>query len=220
MNPEPPPLQFAHHGDVDIAHLDWGDPPHADPGLPLLVIAGLGGGRLAYPTGFLHALGDAGFHVATYDPRDVGASTRFTGTPQPSPGRALLGRGKPAYTAEDLTDDAAAVLDALGWDRTHVFGMSLGGLVAQRLALRHPDRVASLTSMSAMPSDAGALTGLPAPPAPRLHPQDRRPGLPRHPRGRHRDRGRGRPALRLTGLPLRRARRPQRPGRPTDRRRA
>lgn len=160
MVPEVPPLQVTHHGDVDIAYLDWGDPPHPDPGLPLLVIAGLGGGRLAYPTGFLSALVDTGFHVATYDPRDVGASTRFSGTPQSSPWAALLGGGKPAYTAEALTDDAVAVLDALGWERAHVFGMSLGGLVAQRLALRHPDRVASLTSMSAMPSNAGGLSSL------------------------------------------------------------
>ncbi|MEJ2867301.1 alpha/beta hydrolase [Actinomycetospora sp. OC33-EN08] len=151
-----PPLQVAHHGDVDLAYLDHGGPA----GWPLLVVAGLGGGRLAYPAGFLDALTEVGFRVATYDPRDVGASTRFTGAPRPAPWRALLGGGEPAYTAEDLTDDAVAVLDALGWDRASVFGTSFGGLVAQRVALRHPHRVVSVTSMSAMPSDAGRLSGL------------------------------------------------------------
>ncbi|MDL5157586.1 alpha/beta fold hydrolase [Actinomycetospora termitidis] len=151
-----PPLQVAHHEDVDLAYLDHG----GSGGWPLLVVAGLGGGRLAYPAGFLGALTEVGFRVASYDPRDVGASTRFTGARRPAPWRALLGGGEPAYSAEDLTDDAVAVLDALGWDRASVFGMSFGGLVAQRLALRHPDRIASVTSMCAVPSDAGRLSVL------------------------------------------------------------
>lgn len=56
-----------------------------------------------------------------------------------------------------MTDDAIAVMDALGWDRAHIFGHSLGGTIAQRIALRHPDRVISLVSSAAMPSDVSGL---------------------------------------------------------------
>jgi pimeloyl-ACP methyl ester carboxylesterase len=58
-----------------------------------------------------------------------------------------------------MTDDAIAVLDALGWERAHIFGASLGGMIAQRIALRHPDRVASVVSAMAMPSDVSGIGG-------------------------------------------------------------
>ena len=66
---------------------------------------------------------------------------------------AAVARKRGAYSSEDMTDDAIAVLDALGWERAHVFGVSLGGVIAQRIALRHPDRVLSVVSAAAMPSD-------------------------------------------------------------------
>jgi pimeloyl-ACP methyl ester carboxylesterase len=62
-----------------------------------------------------------------------------------------------AYTAEDMTDDAAAVLDALGWDSAHLFGHSMGGQLAQRMGLRHPQRVRSITSSASLPSDVRGL---------------------------------------------------------------
>jgi len=58
-----------------------------------------------------------------------------------------------------MTDDAVAVLDGLGWDRAHIFGASLGGVIAQRIALRHPDRVLSIVSAAAMPSDVSGIAG-------------------------------------------------------------
>jgi pimeloyl-ACP methyl ester carboxylesterase len=70
---------------------------------------------------------------------------------------ALLRHAPPAYSGEDLTDDAVAVLDALGWERAHLFGHSMGGLVAQRIAIRHPQRVHTLTTSSAVPSDVKGL---------------------------------------------------------------
>jgi pimeloyl-ACP methyl ester carboxylesterase len=72
---------------------------------------------------------------------------------------AALARRRGAYSSEDMTDDAVAVLDALGWERAHIFGASLGGIIAQRIALRHPDRVLSVVSAMAMPSDAVGIRG-------------------------------------------------------------
>jgi pimeloyl-ACP methyl ester carboxylesterase len=72
---------------------------------------------------------------------------------------AALARKRGAYSSEDMTDDAVAVLDALGWDKAHIFGASLGGIIAQRIALRHPDRVLSVTSAMGMPSDAVGIRG-------------------------------------------------------------
>jgi pimeloyl-ACP methyl ester carboxylesterase len=74
-----------------------------------------------------------------------------------NPFAALARRSKQGYTAEDMTDDAIVVMAALGWDRAHVFGHSMGGTLAQRIALRHPDRVLSIVSSAAVPSDASGV---------------------------------------------------------------
>jgi len=103
--------------------------------------------------------GGAGFHVVAYDQRDAGESTRFDDQEHVHPFAALF-RARSPYTAEDMTDDAVAVLDAVGWDSAHLFGHSMGGLLAQRIALRHPSRVRSITVSGAMPSDATGLRQL------------------------------------------------------------
>jgi pimeloyl-ACP methyl ester carboxylesterase len=128
-----------------------------DQGEPLLLIAGLGVSRLWWPQGLSEAFGARGFAVARYDQRDAGQSTRLPATAARSPIAALLGRRGAAYTAEEMTDDAIAVLDALGWESAHLFGVSLGGAIAQRIAIRHPSRVRTLTTMSAVPGDAAGL---------------------------------------------------------------
>ena len=74
-----------------------------------------------------------------------------------SPIAAVLRRRSTAYSAEDMTSDAIAVLDALGWDAAHLFGHSMGGQLAQRTALGYPGRVASITSSASLPSDVGSL---------------------------------------------------------------
>ncbi|NLU66272.1 alpha/beta hydrolase [Streptomyces sp. HNM0574] len=129
-------------------------------GEPLLLVTGLGASRRWFPDGLCRELAAHGFAVARYDQRDGGESTHLPSVSRRSPLSALLrGRGE-AYTAEDVADDAIAVLDALGWESAHLFGVSLGGAVAQRVALRHPGRVRSLTSMAAVPGDVAGLRSL------------------------------------------------------------
>ncbi|MCW3818819.1 alpha/beta fold hydrolase [Micromonospora sp. DR5-3] len=140
----------ARNGDVILAVDELG----GTGGEPLLLVMGLGVSRYWWPDGLVDALVDAGFHVAAFDGRDAGASTHFDDVPAGNPLAGLLRRRPTAYTAEDMTDDTVAVLDALGWQRAHLFGISQGGLVAQRTALRHPQRVHTMTSFAAVPSDA------------------------------------------------------------------
>jgi pimeloyl-ACP methyl ester carboxylesterase len=141
--------QYADSGGVRIAYEELG----GSGGDPLLLVMGLGTSRFWWPDGLVDELVRRGFHVAAYDQRDAGESDCFPNQRVGSPLKALLRRPAPAYRAEDLADDAAAVLDALGWHRAHLFGHSMGGLIAQRIAIRHPDRILSLTTSSAVPSD-------------------------------------------------------------------
>lgn len=146
--------QYALNGDAAIAYEDLGGAG----GRPLLLIMGMAVSRFWWPQGLVRQLIASGFHVVAFDQRDAGESTRFRDDHRGGPVGALFGGRPGAYSAEDMTDDAIAVLDAAGWDSAHVLGVSMGGLVAQRVALRHPGRVRSLTSMAAQPSDAGRLT--------------------------------------------------------------
>lgn len=126
-------------------------------GEPLLLITGLGVNRHWIPDGLCRMLAAKGFAVARYDQRDGGESTHLPPPSTRTPVSALLGKKTEVYTAEDMADDAAAVMSALGWRSAHLLGVSLGGAVAQRVTLRHPDRVRSLTSMAAVPGDVAGL---------------------------------------------------------------
>lgn len=128
-------------------------PVGAEQGIVLLNIA-LGASSLFWPPAFLRALAAAGYRVVRYDQRGTGASSWMTGWSREHP-----------YSLLDMADDAIAVLDALRIDRAHVIGLSLGGFVAQEMAIQHPERVRSLTLMStsADPTDA-------AMPGPRVWP--------------------------------------------------
>jgi pimeloyl-ACP methyl ester carboxylesterase len=145
--------RYARNGSAEIAFEDLGGAG----GDPLLLIMGMGVSRFWWPRGLVAELIGCRFHVVAFDQRDAGESTRFPDRSGRSPVTAVLHRGSRAYSAEDMTDDAAAVLDAMGWDSAHLFGASMGGLLAQRIALRHPQRVRSFTTMGAQPSDAGRL---------------------------------------------------------------
>lgn len=145
--------RFASHDGIQIAFDDLGGAG----GDPLLLVMGLGTSRFWWPEGLVADLVERGYHVVAYDHRDAGESTHLPDRREGSPFAALLGRRPPAYSGEDLVDDAVAVLDALGWQRAHLFGHSMGGLVAQRIAIRHPERVHTLATSSAVPSDAKGL---------------------------------------------------------------
>ena len=149
----PGPARYARNGAADIAFEELGGAG----GEPLLLVMGLGVSRFWWPPGLVTELVGRGFHVAAYDQRDAGESTHFPAAGSGSPLSAALRRRSVAYTAEDMTDDAVAVLDALGWDAAHLFGHSMGGQLAQRTALRHRQRVRSITSSASLPSDTGGL---------------------------------------------------------------
>jgi pimeloyl-ACP methyl ester carboxylesterase len=122
----------------------FGDPADS----PVLLITGIGASMLWWDEAFCAALAAGGRFVVRYDHRDTGRSTSY------EPGR-------PAYTGDDLVADAARVLDGYGIARAHVVGLSMGGALAQLLALDHPDRVASLVLMGT--SATGPADDLPPP---------------------------------------------------------
>ena len=146
------PTQYVRNGTADIAY----DTLAGAEGEPLLLVMGLAVSRFWWPAGLCREFAARGFAVTRYDQRDAGESTRMPDTGSSNP-FAAIARKRGAYTSEDMTDDAIAVLDALGWKRAHLFGASLGGIIAQRIALRHPDRVLSVVSAAGMPSDTSGL---------------------------------------------------------------
>jgi pimeloyl-ACP methyl ester carboxylesterase len=144
-------------------------------GAPILLIHGVGAQLVRWPTSLCAALAAAGFHVIRFDNRDVGLSTHMdgAGVPDLAAMRAAVSRGETPdlpYTLTDMAADAAGLLDALDIAQAHVLGVSLGGMIAQVLAIEHPERVQSLaivmsqTGHSALPpSDPTALAALASP---------------------------------------------------------
>lgn len=123
-----------------------------DSGEPIVLIMGIGAQMIMWPDGFCQALVDRGFQVIRFDNREVGKSTRLHHLPVPDMRRimlkGLLGFAVDApYTLVDMADDVAGLMDALDLRDAHVVGCSLGGMVAQTLAIVHPHRLRTLTSM-------------------------------------------------------------------------
>lgn len=134
---------------VELEYDTFGDP--ADPALVLIM--GLGAQLIDWPEEFARQLAGHGFHVLRFDNRDAGKSTWLDDLPVPDLAALLAGGGAPPYTLADLADDTVGLLDALDIDRAHIVGASMGGMVAQRVVLDHPDRVLSLTSIMSTTGD-------------------------------------------------------------------
>ncbi|WP_334655713.1 alpha/beta hydrolase [Sphingomonas panaciterrae] len=133
---------------MELEYESFGNP--ADP--TILLIMGLGAQLTLWPLPFVEALVERGFHVVRYDNRDVGLSTKLDHARPPRIGmlvlqRLLRLRPRVPYTIGDMAADAAGLLDALGIEKAHIVGASMGGMIAQVFAATYPDRTQSLTSI-------------------------------------------------------------------------
>jgi pimeloyl-ACP methyl ester carboxylesterase len=116
--------------------------------VPLLLVMGLASQMLMWETDFCELLAARGFRVIRYDNRDVGQSTILRGAPTPKRWQLALRDPKGApYSLQDMAGDAVGLLDHLQIPAAHVVGASMGGMIAQALAIGHPDRVLSLVSI-------------------------------------------------------------------------
>ncbi|MHC1561519.1 alpha/beta fold hydrolase [Actinomycetospora sp. C-140] len=139
--------EFVAVGDVELCYEVIGEPDRPT----ILLIMGLGLSMDWWRDDFCDALVDRGFRVVRFDNRDVGRSTHLSGRGMGAWG-FLTRRARPVYTLGDMADDAAGLLAHLD-TAAHVVGASLGAMVAQEVAIRHPDRTLSLTSIMGRPGD-------------------------------------------------------------------
>jgi proline iminopeptidase len=160
---------------IRIAFDTAGDPR----GVPLLLIHGLGMQLTAWPDALVDGLAEQGFYVIRFDNRDCGLSAKCDAAGTPNLALAWLKMRlrlpvRAPYTLDDMARDAAGVLSALGVARAHVVGVSMGGMVAQLLAIQHGHRVMSLTAIMSSTS----RRGLPGPTRAVKAAMLRRPGNP------------------------------------------
>ena len=133
---------------IQIEYETFGNPS----GRPLLLIIGLGAQMIHWDDDLCQDLAKRGHYIIRFDNRDVGLSTKFEEAGVPNLveifGKIMQGeKVKPPYTLDDMADDAVGLLDALGIRKAHICGMSMGGMIAQTVAIRHLPRVLSLTSI-------------------------------------------------------------------------
>jgi pimeloyl-ACP methyl ester carboxylesterase len=135
---------------LELEYETLGDP--TDP--PMVLIMGLGAQLIDWPLPFCEMLADEGFYLIRFDNRDAGLSTSLDHLGAPDLSALFAGRLDAApYRLADLAGDTVGLLDALGIDRAHLVGASLGGMVAQQTAIDHPDRVRSLASIMSTTGD-------------------------------------------------------------------
>jgi pimeloyl-ACP methyl ester carboxylesterase len=140
---------FARVGDLDICYETFGDP--GDPAM--LLIMGLGTQMVAYHDEFCAQLADRGFYVIRHDNRDIGRSTHLDAAPVPSFVQLIKRDRRSPYTLADMAGDSVGVLDALGIEQAHIVGTSMGGMIAQTIAIRYPERTLSLVSIMSNTGD-------------------------------------------------------------------
>lgn len=139
---------------IQIEYDNFGNPSCP----PLLLIMGLGGQLIHWEEDFCRQLADKGLFIIRYDNRDAGLSTKFEAAGLPDMAELLSARlqGRSIetpYTLEDMAADAAGLLDALNIKKAHICGSSMGGMIAQTLAIRHPARLLSLISIYSTTGD-------------------------------------------------------------------
>ncbi|MGY1700583.1 alpha/beta fold hydrolase [Geodermatophilus sp. SYSU D00766] len=162
-------VQTTRVGDVELAYETFGSPEDT----PLLLVMGLATQMIGWPDEFCRMLADRGLHVVRFDNRDIGLSTHLDAAGAPDVLAVMGGdHSRVAYRLADMAEDTAGLLDALGLGSAHVVGASMGGMIAQALAIRHPEKVRSLTSIMSTTGDPAvgapaeaALGVLLAPPA-------------------------------------------------------
>ncbi|MFV0477526.1 MAG: alpha/beta fold hydrolase [Parahaliea sp.] len=141
-------MRGTYRGHIELAHQEFGFKKKP----PILLIMGLGAQMVQWPDVFCEELASRGFRVIRFDNRDVGESTWLDSCSAPSLIRLTVLRRlgfacSVPYTLEDMADDAIGLLDTLGIPEAHVVGASMGGMIGQLMAIYHPERVLSLTSI-------------------------------------------------------------------------
>ncbi len=156
------PGQRMRVGGVDICY-----ERHGVGGRPLLLVMGIGAQLVAWPDEFVERFVHAGFEVILFDHRDVGLSTHLRKAPVP-PAKSTIIRGlgrfplAAPYTLAELADDAHGLMRGLGHVRYDLMGVSMGGMIAQMMAIRYPSAVKSLTSIMSTTGQRRHAIGKPA----------------------------------------------------------
>lgn len=129
---------------IDVAYERRGDPDAP----PVLLLMGIAAQLVHWPDGLCDALVGRGLQIIRMDNRDAGRSTHMVGAPEPNLRAALAGDlSSASYTLSEMAADAAGLVETLGFSAVHVVGASMGGAIAQTMAIEHPGQVLSLTSM-------------------------------------------------------------------------
>jgi pimeloyl-ACP methyl ester carboxylesterase len=143
-------IQRAQVGDVELAYETFGEAGAP----PVLLVMGLATQMIGWPDDFCRQLADRGYRVVRFDNRDIGLSTHVHDAGAPDVMAVLGGDSSSVrYGLADLADDTVGLLDVLGLDRVHLVGASMGGMIAQLVALRAPERVRTLTSIMSTTGD-------------------------------------------------------------------
>ena len=144
--------KFAKANGLTICHQTFGAP--SDP--PIVLVMGLGAQMILWEDGLCQSLAERGYFVVRFDNRDVGRSSQIL-TPPPDLARVMAGLEslKAPYTLDDMARDTVGLMDALGLSKAHLVGASMGGMIAQLVAIHFPERVRTLTSIMSTTGERG-----------------------------------------------------------------